>query len=144
MLDVARTLRVGEAEELMTIVVGDLDTIECEVGILSQQRSCKEERTTESFELGSRYLPGVVGVGLVELLGEVHRVIDVANVSECTFEQILGSINPTLTVKPCIWTHLIVRYRDGEGLIDTMCRCCHLSSNAARTLLNVFLFIMIY
>ena len=56
MLDVARTLRIGEAKQLVAIVVGHFDAIEGEVGALLEQGSRYEQGAAETFELGCRYV----------------------------------------------------------------------------------------
>ena len=107
-LDVARALGIGETEQLVAIIVGHLDTIECEVGAFLGQRSSHEEGAAEAFELGGGYIALVARVGLVVLLGEIHRVVHRADVGERSIEQPLGGINPTLTIKPCVGAHLVV------------------------------------
>ena len=119
-LDVAGALRVGEAEQLMAVVVGHLNTIEREVGALLEQGSCHEEGAAEALKFSRRHIAFATWIGLVVLLGEVHRVVHRADVGERSFEQPLGGINPPFTVEPSVGAYLVVGRWDGERLFDAV------------------------
>ena len=111
----------------MTVVVGHVDAIEREVGLLSQEGCGKEESATEALELSGSDLTLVVGIGLIELLGEIHGVVDRAYIGESAIEHPAGSINPTLAIETGIGACLIVRGGDNEGLRNRVCGGGHLS-----------------
>ena len=139
----------------MTIVVAHLDAVERQVRVLPQKRSSEEESTAETFKLSGDDTALVSWISLFKLLREVHRIVDVAHISERAFEQILSSVNPSLAVHACVRAHLVVRSRDSKRLVNLVCRSGNLckshsaserhngNKNAFDSLFHVFVHLIV-
>ncbi len=114
--DVVLARGVGEAHELMAVVVGHAYAVESEVGVLLEQRSGHKECSRQSFKLGCAGVVVVVGIGLLELLGEVHRVVECVDVAECSVEQIFGCFQPVRPRHSAIGAFLIVGILQYKGV----------------------------
>ena len=74
---------VGDARQLVAVVVGHLDAVQLQSGVVSQQGRCHKEGARQAFQPGHLHLTPVTGIGLVYLLGEIHGVVYRGDIVEC-------------------------------------------------------------